>query len=678
MKKKGVSGLLLVGLIGLAFPLSGWGQEQGLQEVGAGVFQVSEGHSAEPTEGEETAGQVSLPEKREALSQEQEEVVTYIEDYLEDYTKKKPQARGIVSDVVDQALVNLAFDLGFKRDNPLFGLLIRAVSEEDSEQSEVEKAYGAWFAGLTNVSERTQTVFDKPTGRNLLLYARYIDNGSDKTVLIHNGYRAPSDAMLMHAKLYSDLGYNVLLPDTRSHNKSEGEYITFGLYEKEDLNRWLDQELQQKPNQQLVVTGVSMGGATTMLSQETQHANVVAYIEDCGYSSSEQQFLDTLSLITQYFKYIPLIKEYDTPAKKAKMIRQLNETKTKPILGMDLYQVAPITSVDRSGVPKLFIHGSEDWFIPPVAMDRLYDRAIGYKEKLLVPGAQHGDSLLVNETLYTETVRSFLATVASLETKPPVVAPDVNLLKNPVFAFSDTHFTEWQTSTDKKNFTNEPLARNQKAEFVLKRSRTRDLVTAFSKDQGLGFYTEGYGNTGMVGQDLTVKAGETYALSFEAKNETQAVVTYPNVLYGFGDHVQADGLRSKTVQKKQTTYTASKDGAVTVKLGATIGFKTLLSKNYTFTKLNALQVVNTDRTPPKALELTSVDSSGDRCVVKGYGESNSTILVENAEGVEVGKGTVNANGTFSLTVDKGTAEFIHLISVDHKGNRSESRVLVLP
>lgn len=672
--KKIVSGLLVMGLVGMVFPLAGMAEELAVQEIETGVFQISE----EQRKAEAKSEQEELPEKREALSKEQEEVVAYIEDYLADQTKGKPQTRGIVSDVVDQSLVNLAFDFGFKRDNPLFGLLVSAGSSGNSDQSAVEKKYGDWFAGLTNVSERRQTVFDKPTGRNLLLYARYIDNGSDKTALIHNGYRAGSDAMLMHAKLYSDLGYNVLLPDTRSHNQSEGEYITFGHYEKEDLNRWLDQEVQQRPNQQLVVTGVSMGGATTMLSQETAHHNVVAYIEDCGYSSSEQQFLDTLSLVTQYFKYIPLIKEYDTPAKKAKMINQLNETKTKPILGMDLYQVAPINSVNKSGVPKLFIHGSDDWFIPPVAMDLLYNNAIGYKEKLLVPNAQHGDSLLVNEQLYTETVRSFLQTVSSLKTKPPVVAPDVNLLKNPVFSFSADNFTDWQTSADKLNFTNDPVKRNQKGEFVLKRSRTRDLVTAFSKDQGVAFYTEGHGNTGMVGQDIAVKAGETYSLSFDAKNETQAAVTYPSVFYGFGQHVQKDGLKSKNVQKKQTTYTAPKDEAIKVKLGATIGFKTLLSKNYTFTKLNAIQVVDTDRTPPKALELTSIDLSNGTCVIKGYGEPNSGILVEDSESKEVANGIVDAKGNFEVSFAKGAAELVHLVSRDHKGNRSESRVIALP
>lgn len=677
MKKMIVSGLVMIGLVGsvgTVFPFSAGAQEQALQEIEAGVFQV-------PTEAFKVEGkreQEALPEKREELSQEQEAVVSSIEAYVDDYMKRQPQTRGLVGHVVDQALVSLAFDFGFKRDNALFELLIGAASTENPTQTEAEERCKAWFSGLTNVSERTQTVFDQPTGRNLLLHARYIDNGSAKTVLIHNGYRTPSDAMLLHAKLYSDLGYNVLLPDTRSHNKSEGAYITFGLYEKDDLNRWLDQELQQRPNQQLVVTGVSLGGATTMLSQETPHANVVAYIEDCGYSSSEQQFLDTLSLITQYFKYIPLIKAYDTPAKKAKLIHLLNETKTKPILGMDLYQAAPINSVDKSGLPKLFIHGSDDWFIPPTAMTLLHDKAIGYKEKLLVPGAQHGDSLLVNEALYTETVRSFLETVASLETKLAVVVPDVNLLKNSVFEFTASHFTDWQTSTDKKNFSNEPLPRNAKAEFVLKRSRTRDLVTAFTKDQGVRFYTEGYGHTGMVGQDLAVKAGETYSLSFEAKNETSAAVTYPNVLYGFDEQVRTDSLRSKNIQKKATTYTASVDEQVKVKLGATIGFKTLLSKNYTFTKLNAVKVVNADRTPPKALTFTSVDSSGDVCVVKGYGEAQSTVLVEDAEGTEIAKDTLDANGNFSLRFTKDTAKLVHVVSRDYKGNRSDSRVIVLP
>ncbi|GCF94403.1 hypothetical protein NRIC_22940 [Enterococcus florum] len=675
MKGKLVKGLIVMGVVGTQWPIIGQAQEA-YQEVESGIFAVSE---AKPTvEGSNPLIEEALPEEREELSAEQEEVVAYIEDYLTDYIDQQPKARGLIGDVADQALVSLAFDFGFKRESPLFDLLTNLAAGENKGSvisDELRNTYTGWFNSLTNTSERTQTVYDIPTGKNLLLYARYIDNQSNKTVLLHNGYRAESDVMLMHAKLYSDLGYNVLLPDTRSHNKSEGEYITFGHYEKEDLNRWIDQEVQNKPEQQVIVTGVSMGGATTMLSQETPHPNVIAYIEDCGYASIEQQFIDTLGLLTRYFKYIPLLSQYDTPAKTNKLIRQLNDTKTKPILGMDLYQVAPINSVDKTGVPKLFIHGSDDWFIPPAAHDQLFDKAIGYKEKLTVPGAQHGDSILVNESLYTETVRSFLTTVFNLNTKHAALAPDVNLLKNPTFEFTTSQFNEWQTSTDNRNFSTNPLNRNKHAEFVLKQARKRDLVTAFQKEQGVSFYNEGLGNVGAVGQDVPVKEGETYELSFTAKNETNAHITYPTVLYGFGSEQRVDSLKTKTDQNKSIQYRAERDETAKVTLGAKIGFKTLLSKNYTFTKFGNVQVVNADRTPPKGLEITHISVAANTCTIQGYGEANSMVLVEDAQGAEVVTLKTGSNGAFEVSVPKET-KLVHMINQDYKGNSSESRVVV--
>jgi fermentation-respiration switch protein FrsA (DUF1100 family) len=682
MKKKLFCYLLLAVLLfnGGATPVLANGTD--VIEVKEGTFWIKDNDVQSKTKKEtkrsRTAVQDETFEKktekeRAALPKEEKAIVDNIEQYLNEQAQSK--GRSLIGDVLDDAVVSLAFEFGFKRENALFNSISSATSGAASEENECIR----WFEQLTNVSERTLTVFDEPTGKNIVLRARYIDNGSDRTIILHNGYRASSYEMYKPAKFCAEEGYNVLLPDIRSHNSSEGEYITFGHYEKDDLNKWIDQEAEINPQQDIFLLGASMGAATTMLSQATPNPNVKAYIEDCGYDTLEQQLRDTLHLLTQYFEYIPIVNWMDWYKKEGELIQKLNEQKVKPILKFDLYTVSPFESVAVSGLPKLFIHGAADWFIPPIAEEKLYGNAIGYKEQLIVPGAGHAESFDVAGETYKQTVLSFIKNVYAMDNKIPVVAPDVNLLKNTTFNADATNFTDWETSTtfDNAGFTQESLSKNSYDEFVLKKSGNEDLVTALQYNDGIRFYTlYGY-NDGLVGQNVAVDQGETYALSFNAKNETNAFFTYPNVLYGIDDIKKDDSLRSADVLTKTLQYTADATKEVKVKVGAKLGYYAFYDfTHFSHSTINNLQFINVDRTPPANLMIGSMKVQENSCTIQGIAESNSKILVENQEGTSIFEGKADAAGHFNITLSKEQGVIFHLVNVDVKGNRSQSSVFI--
>lgn len=178
---------------------------------------------------------------------------------------------------------------------------------------------------------------------------------------------------------------------------------------KNDVNGWLEQEAAIKPNQEFVLLGVSMGAATVMMSQDTinPNLNVKAIIEDCGYFSIEEQAHDVMHMVTKYLQYIPLVNMVDWYAFENRLVDSLNDNYVKPKLKIDLYDISPLNSVENSTVPKLFIHGTKDTFIPPKAKTVLYGAAAGYKEQLDVVGAGHAENLEVSGQTYIAKVTVF-------------------------------------------------------------------------------------------------------------------------------------------------------------------------------------------------------------------------------------------------------------------------------
>ena len=73
--------------------------------------------------------------------------------------------------------------------------------------------------------------------------------------------------MLMIGYLYNhDLRYNVLLPDLHYHGRSEGRAIRMGWLDRLDVLRWMEAaDTLFGGNTQMVVHGISMGAATTMM-----------------------------------------------------------------------------------------------------------------------------------------------------------------------------------------------------------------------------------------------------------------------------------------------------------------------------------------------------------------------------------------------------------------------------
>ncbi|MEM9258932.1 MAG: alpha/beta fold hydrolase, partial [Bacteroidota bacterium] len=84
-------------------------------------------------------------------------------------------------------------------------------------------------------------------------------------IMLH-GVGSCKEVYLPAAAELSKLGYNILLFDQRQHGKSEGEYLTYGYYEKHDVSKALDWLVNKTNGLKTGIYGNSMGGAVALQS----------------------------------------------------------------------------------------------------------------------------------------------------------------------------------------------------------------------------------------------------------------------------------------------------------------------------------------------------------------------------------------------------------------------------
>lgn len=215
------------------------------------------------------------------------------------------------------------------------------------------------------------------------------------TVLLVHGYRS---TMLVDFGLafafYHALGMNVLVPEHRCHGKSEGKYITFGVKESEDITQWISYHNDHFGVQQIFLSGMSMGASTVLyLADQSLPANVKCIIADCGFTSPWEILGEVFRSVTHF------------PAAASLWATDLF---ARVFAGFSLKEKDTRKALAKAKLPVLMIHGSADDFVPCRMTLEGFDACTEDKELLIVQGAGHGVSFLVDKQSYTTKVIAFL------------------------------------------------------------------------------------------------------------------------------------------------------------------------------------------------------------------------------------------------------------------------------
>ena len=288
-----------------------------------------------------------------------------------------------VGGLVGNYFYNLALN-PFTSKDMIFG------DDDDDTSLEVEADVN-WLIKDSNYIDTYITSSD-----NLKLHAYEVknENKTDKWAIVVHGYTSEGKLLSSKAKHLYNMGYNVLVPDLRSHGTSEGNYIGMGWHDRLDIIDWINYIVKNNPKSEIALHGTSMGSATVlMVSGEKLPSNVKAIVADCGYTSVYDEFSYQLKQL------------FNLPAFP---IMNFSDVVTHIRAGYCLNDASAINQVKKSTTPILYIHGDKDDFVPYYMMDELYNSTNSEKEKLTIEGGEHANSDLVNPKLYWSTVNSFL------------------------------------------------------------------------------------------------------------------------------------------------------------------------------------------------------------------------------------------------------------------------------
>lgn len=299
--------------------------------------------------------------------------------------------------IVALALAAIAFGVG----GYLFFAACGRLDIDWLDEAQANKtAYGKFYKGiqmghqwlLANNAVDVYTQSDD----GLRLHGLWVpaENAKGTVVLVHGYHSCALTDFSVAFPLYHEQGFNLLLPSQRSHGKSEGKYVTFGVKECGDMLHWIAWHNAQFGPQPMIFSGMSMGASTVMyLAGENLPDNVKGLIADCGFTTPKE----IISRVFTKTTHIP-----------AWTVIWATELFARVFGHFSLSEKDTLKTLARNSRPILLVHGEKDDFVPCYMTRRGFEICTGDKRLLLVEDATHGISFLKAKEQYLAMVTQLM------------------------------------------------------------------------------------------------------------------------------------------------------------------------------------------------------------------------------------------------------------------------------
>lgn len=193
-------------------------------------------------------------------------------------------------------------------------------------------------------------------------------------VMVH-GIGGNKEAFIPICRTLSRQGYSSLIFDGRSHGESDGEYCTYGFYEKSDISKIVDYIKNENMSAKIGIWGNSLGGAIALQALEMD--------KRIEFGVIESTFTDLNQIVHDYQKR-------HTKGIGFKQITNIALKHAGEIAKFNPEMVRPVESVTHIEQPLLIAHGDADKNISVNYGKELYAKAASKdKELVIVKGGGH-------------------------------------------------------------------------------------------------------------------------------------------------------------------------------------------------------------------------------------------------------------------------------------------------
>lgn len=236
-----------------------------------------------------------------------------------------------------------------------------------------------------------------PSFDNTRLHGWWIEAAKEAptVVFIHGVHKNRTD-VLRAALILRGNGFNALVFDGRAHGNSEGHYVTYGYYERRDVEtviEWLANERQIDKNR-VGLAGESMGAAIAL--QVAAHNDwIKAVWADSPFAS--------LGRISREF---------------IQSATHLPSAVLTPVLwttthianyrgNFDIAAIEPVTLAAKIQCPVFLLHGTADQLISTEHSQAIYDALTVDKELWIVKGIRHARAARHAKQEYSQRLTRF-------------------------------------------------------------------------------------------------------------------------------------------------------------------------------------------------------------------------------------------------------------------------------
>lgn len=173
-------------------------------------------------------------------------------------------------------------------------------------------------------------------------------------------------------------GMTMFALDLAGSGKSEGDWVTLGWYERDDVACVVEHLRASGTVSTIGLWGRSMGAATALLHGH-RDPSIAAFVLDSSFADLRQLALEMVEMGKAEAGY--RVPGWVVSA-AIKMVRSSVQKKA----ALDIDKLRPIENVGSCFIPALFAAGEDDNFIAPAHSQALHDAYAGDKNIVLLPG----------------------------------------------------------------------------------------------------------------------------------------------------------------------------------------------------------------------------------------------------------------------------------------------------